>query len=96
MTMKALIRSETEVVKEDCGLSFIDWNTGYPLTDAKWFGGPYNLVQNYVPPVNGEPAHYEEIMAESETEHEVQVTEETVIIDGKTYTKAELRALLGE
>ena len=44
MTMKALIRSETEIVKEDCGLAFIDWKTGYPLTNPKWFGGPYTMV----------------------------------------------------
>ena len=44
--MKALIRDEGETVTEDMGIAGIDWNTGYPLTNAKWFGGPYTLVQN--------------------------------------------------
>lgn len=46
--MKALIRSETEILAENCGLSFIDWNTGAPLTNPDWFGGPYVLVNDYV------------------------------------------------
>ena len=91
--MKALIRSETEVVKEDCGLSFIDWNTGYPLTNAKWFGGPYTLVQNYVPPVNDEPAHYEEIAVEAEPVVE-ENEDDYVVINGVRYSKDELRSLI--
>ena len=45
---KALIRNEGETVTEDCGLSFIDWKTGAPLTNGGWFGGPYILVNDYV------------------------------------------------
>ncbi len=93
MTMKALIRSETEVIKEDCGLSFIDWNTGHPLTNPKWFGGPYTMVQNYIPPVNDEPAQYEEVLIEPE-QIEVEDKDDYVIIDGKRYSKAELRSLI--
>lgn len=94
--MKALIRNEGETVTEKDRLSFIDWSTGYPLTSEKWFGGPYTLVQNYVPPVNDEPESFEPIPTPVEEPEEVTVTEDTVIIDGKEYTKAELRALLGE
>ena len=45
---KALSRNEGETVTEDCGLSFIDWKTGAPLTNGGWFGGPYILVNDYV------------------------------------------------
>ena len=48
--MKALIRREGETVKETDGIEGIDWSTGAPLTSTAWCGGPYTLVQNYVPP----------------------------------------------
>ena len=95
--MKALIRNEGETVTEDMGIPCIDWNTGYPLTNAKWFGGPYTLVQNYVPPVNDEPAQYEEVIVEPEqveVEEEVVEDDDYVTIDGKRYSKSELRSLL--
>lgn len=96
--MKALIRNEGETVTEDMRISGIDWSNGYPLTNAAWFGGPYQLVDNYVEMTDGaiyDVAVYPE-EPEEEPEEEVTVTEDTVIIDGKEYTKAELRALLGE
>ena len=94
--MKALIRNEGETVTENMGIPGIDWNTGYPLTNPKWFGGPYSLVQNYVPPVNDEPAQYEEVIVEpAQVEVEVEENEDDyVIIDGKRYSKEELRSLL--
>ena len=95
--MKALVRNEGETVTEDMNISFIDWNTGYPLTDAKWFGGPYTLVQNYVPPKDDEPAQYEEVVVEPaqvDVEEEVVEDDDYVIIDGKRYSKEELRSLL--
>ena len=95
--MKALIRNEGETVAEDMGIPGIEWNTGYPLTNPKWFGGPYTLVQNYVPPVNDEPAQYEKVIVEPEqveVEEEVVEDDDYVIIDGKRYSKEELRALL--
>ena len=95
--MKALIRNEGETVTEDMGIPCIDWNTGYPLTNQKWFGGPYTLVQNYVPPKDDAPAQYEEVVIEPEQieiEEEVEDEDDYVIIDGKRYSKEELRALL--
>ena len=95
--MKALIRNEGETVTEDMDIPCIDWNTGYPLTNAKWFGGAYTLVQNYVPPKDDEPAQYEEVLVEPaqvEVEEEVVEDDDYVIIDGKRYSKAELRSLL--
>lgn len=53
--MRALIRNEGETVTEDMGHSFINWKTGTPLTNPDWFGGPYILVNDYVPE---DPATY--------------------------------------
>ena len=64
--MKALIRNEGETVTEDMDIPCIDWNTGYPLTGPKWFGGPYRMVQNYVEPIEGVQETYEEIVVEPE------------------------------
>ena len=94
--MKALIRNKGETVTEDMNIPCIDWSTGYPLTNPKWFGGPYTLVQNYVPPVNDEPAQYEEVVEpeQVEVEEEIENEDDYVIIDGKKYSKEELRSLL--
>ncbi len=94
--MKALIRNEGETVTEDMGIPCIDWSTGYPLTNAKWFGGPYTLVQNYVPQDNA-PESYEKVLVEPaqvEVEEEIENEDDYVIIDGKRYSKAELRSLI--
>ena len=91
--MKALIRNPNETILETDGVPGINWDTGYPLTEPGWSGGPYTLVQNYVPPVNDEPAQYEEVVVEPE---QVVIEDEDnyVIIDGKRYSKAELRSLI--
>ena len=90
--MKALIRNKNETVTEDMGIPGIDWGTGWPLTDPAWTDGPYQLVQNYVPQVEDAPETYEIV----EPEPEPVVEEETVVINGVTYTKAQLREMLGE
>lgn len=46
--MKALIRNYGETITEADRLD-IDWDTGYPLTDESWNGGPYKLIENYSP-----------------------------------------------
>ena len=90
--MKALIRNPGETVTESDGITGIDWQTGAPLTNPAWAGGPYTLVQNYVPPQEDAPETYEIV----EPEPEPVVEEETVVINGVTYTKAQLREMLGE
>ena len=90
--MKALIRKDGETVTENDGIEGIDWQTGAPLTNPAWAGGPYTLVQNYVPPQEDAPETYEIV----EPEPEPVVEEETVVINGVTYTKAQLREMLGE
>ena len=91
--MKALVRNEGETITEDMNIPCINWMNGYPLTGEKWFGGPYTLVQNYVPPKDDEPAEYEEVIVEPE-QVEVEDEDDYVIIDGKRYSKEELRRLL--
>ena len=48
--MKALIRNAGETVLETDGIVGIDWNTGAPLTNEAWCGGPYTLIEKYIPP----------------------------------------------
>lgn len=47
--MKAVIRNPGETVTEGMHIPGIDWKTGMPLTNPVWAGGPYTLVDNYVP-----------------------------------------------
>lgn len=98
--MRALIRNEGETVTEDMNIPCIDWETGYPLTNPKWFGGPYTMVCNYVPPKNEEPAHYEEVIEVSapepieDVEEDVVEDDDYVVIGGVRYSKEELRSLI--
>ena len=90
--MKALIREDGETVTEDMGIPGINWTTGYPLTSSGWSGGPYKLIENYVPPVTEE-----DIVQPEQTEAEEEIVEDVddyVVIDGKKYNKEELRSLL--
>ena len=90
--MKALIRKPGETITEDMNIPGIDWSTGMPLTNPVWAGGSYILVQNYVPPVNDEPAQYEEVIEPEQVE--IEDENDYVVIDGKRYSKEELRSLL--
>ena len=90
--MKALIRNEGETITEDMDIPCIDWNTGAPLTDPKWYGGPYTLMQNYVPPANDEPIQCEEVIEPEQVK--IEDENDYVVIDGKKYNKEELRSLL--
>lgn len=84
------MRHKGETVLETDGITGIDWNTGYPLTDPEWCGGPYTLVQNYVPPVDEEDITQPE---QAKVEEEI-VEDDYVVIEGKKYSKTELRSLL--
>ena len=91
--MKALIRNKGETVRETDNIVGIDWETGLPLTSEAWCGGPYKLVQNYQPHVEDQEETYEEIAVEPEPVVE-ENEDDYVVIDGKRYSKEELRALL--
>ena len=81
--MRALIRNKGETVTEDDGIVGIDWNTGAPLTNPSWAGGPYVLVENYDPAVC-EVMNPDEFIGKVEVEN---LAPETVTIDGVTYTR---------
>lgn len=82
--MKALIRNEGETITEDMGIPCIDWDTGAPLTNAKWFGGPYQLVDNYVEVADGAIYDVAVYPEDPVTEDNVQ---DIIVIDGVTYTR---------
>ena len=111
--MRALIRNKGETVTENDDIDGIDWDTGAPLTNDSWSGGPYVLVENYDPSVcdvvNPDEFAQRAGIEISDTEVEFTIQErgtgaahantpapETVTIDGKTYTKDELLALLNQ
>ena len=90
--MKALVRNPGETVLESYDLAFIDWNTGAPLTNREWSGGPYILVNDYVPDIPDEDfAEAPEIVNEPAPSE----SEEIVTINGKEYTVEEARKILG-
>ena len=92
--MKALVRNKGETVTETDMIVGIDWSNGAPLTNGAWFGGPYRLIQNYVPPAEDQEANYEEIAVGTEQIIVEEDEDDYVVIDGKRYSKEELRALL--
>lgn len=87
--MKALIRNKGETITEDCGLSFIRWQNGAPLTNPDWYGGPYVLVNDYVPEDPADDFVLDDaapvaVPAQDPVEDPVQ---DTIVIDGVTYTR---------
>lgn len=52
--MKALMRNKNETILEFDGIEGIDWNTGAPMTNAEWCGGPYKLIENYSPEIESQ------------------------------------------
>ena len=86
--MKALVRHKFETITQDMNVPFIDWRTGAPLTNAGWSGGPYTLVDDYVPEdpasdfaaIDPTPASAQDPVVE-------EAAPDTIVIDGVTYTR---------
>ena len=84
--MRALIRNPGETVLENYAIPCIDWATGAPLTNSDWCGGPYTLVNDYVPkvsdftPIDPTPEPAQDPVVE-------EATPDTIVIDGVTYTR---------
>lgn len=89
--MKALIRNPGETITEAMHIPDIDWETGAPLTNPAWAGGPYHLVDNYVELADG--AIYDAAVYPEPEDAPVPAAD-TIVIDGKKYSKEELRSLL--
>ena len=102
--MKALIRNKGETVTEEMKIPGIDWKNGMPLTNPVWAGGPYILVNDYVPddPADGfvptdDSATYgcTNPSAASQPADPTPAAApardpaaDTIVIDGVTYTRA--------
>ena len=88
--MKALIRNPGETVTEDMHIPGINWNTGAPLTNPAWAGGPYILVNDYVPEdPDSDFVLTDQTPAAAGTQNPdapVPVGD-TIVIDGVTYTR---------
>ena len=82
--MKALIRNEGETVTESQHHRFINWATGAPLTNPDWSGGPYILVNDYVPE---DPADPTPAAAGTQDPDAPVPVGGTIVIDGVTYTR---------
>lgn len=83
--MKALIRNPGETVTEAMNMSGIDWTTGAPLTNAAWCGGPYILVNDYVPDdPNADFVLADPMPAAAPAQDPAG---DTIVIDGVTYTR---------
>ena len=97
--MKALLRDPGETVTEDAGIPGIEWSTGYPLTSPGWVGGPYTLVNDYVPedPADGFGPTPDRRKAKGAVQAPPaqapaaapaqDPTPDTIVIDGVTYTR---------
>ena len=94
--MRALIRNPRETVVESDGIVGIDWDTGAPLTNPAWAGGPYTLVSDYVPPEPVEDHEEPEpVQSTPSVEQPSETLPETVSYGGKEYTLEELKKLIG-
>lgn len=99
VTMKALIRNPGETILESDSVPGIEWGSGYPLTASGWAGGPYTLIENYVYEVEHDLDYINRLREQlSEEEPEVEDCEveeaDYIEIDGKRYSKEELRRLI--
>ncbi len=83
--MKALIRNSGETITEDMGVPGIDWDTGMPLTNPVWAGGPYQLVDSYVEVADG--AIYDVAVYPEPEDPAPNPVADTIVIDGVTYTR---------
>ncbi len=81
--VKALIRNPGETVTEDMGIPGIDWTNGAPLTNPGWSGGPYTLVNDYIPDDPADDFAEDLPVATAPAE-----PEDTVVIDGVVYRRA--------
>lgn len=85
--MKALVRNKGETVTEADGIVGINWTTGAPLTNRAWAGGPYVLVNDYVPE---DPATNSAAIPTPASAKDPAVEDaapNAIVIDGVTYTR---------
>ena len=83
--MRALIRNAGETVTEGMHIPGIDWDTGMPLTNPAWAGGPYQLVDNYIEMADG--AIYDVAVYPESEDPAQDPAADTIVIDGVTYRR---------
>ncbi len=83
--MKALIRNPGETVLESYSIPCINWDTGAPLTNTDWSGGPYILVNDYVPEDPADDFVLDDAAYAAAPAQDPAA--DTIIIDGVTYTR---------
>ena len=68
--MKALIRRKSDPILDTMNIPSINWKTGAPLTNPDWYGGPYTLMNDYVP--EEDPAGFDPTPARRKAKGAVQ------------------------
>ena len=81
--MKALIRRNSDPILETMNIPSINWKTGAPLTNPDWYGGPYTLLNDYVPEDPVGPTPVLTVNPDAPVP-----ADDTIVIDGVTYTRA--------
>lgn len=85
--MKALIRNPGETVTENDGIVGIDWDTGAPLTNDSWCGGPYTMVNDYLPEDLASNFAAIPTPASAQDPAIEDAAPDTIVIDGVTYAR---------
>lgn len=85
--MKALIRKTGETITDSNIIPGLDWETGKPMTCMDWAGGPYTLVDDYVPSVEHDVAVPDPTPEPAQDPVIEEAAPDTVVIDGVTYTR---------
>lgn len=85
--MKALIRNKNELVRYCDGIEGIDWKTGAPLTNPEWCGGPYTLVNDYIPEDPASNFAATSAAPASAQDPAEEAAPDTIVIDGVTYVR---------
>ena len=83
--MKVLYKSDTDYIPLPSADPFVQKNQTFLIEMG------YRLIENWEPPTINEPLSE---VTETVTETVEETAEETVTINGKTYTKAELKKLI--
>lgn len=92
--MRALVRNLGETITEYNGVIGIDWETGAPLTNPSWAGGPYVLVEDYQESME-DTEEPQPIQSTPSAEQSSETLTETVTYRGREYTLEELKKLIG-
>ena len=86
--MKVLYKSDSDYIVLPSNDPFVQKNQAFLIELG------YRLIEDWVPPTISEPSKTVSEVTETVTETVEETAEETVTINGKTYTKSELKKLI--